>query len=267
MEKVANALHEVYKKDIMNLPVSCDLVRLCRKFSLLDFTQESSRYEKIKFTDDSATDPSDKVIFNLLHKISEKLYSEIPPNGDQEKAPVPVADGADLEHFRKEVNLQVFETLTNYIIARFGEHSRVVRILKSCNQSFVIATLVHLRYALMQKQIMFKDCRGEWYLEVKTCPQGKPSVVQRRKEQVFKLADSGLPKNLYRFEWEVQIEFDSSAVKAVNNVSIRLLGIDFTGVAAADCPEENRPGIEKMFHEMFSNLSISTPNLDFAVPQ
>lgn len=257
MEKVANALREVYKKDIMNLPVSCDLVRLCRKFSILDYSSANSRYEKVPFTEDSTNDPSDKVIYALLHKISEKLYC-VPPL-EEEKVP----DNDDLETFKKEVNLQVFETLTNYIINRFGEKSRVIRILKSCNQSFVIATLVHLRNALMQKQIMFKDCRGEWHLEVKTCPNGKPSVVQRRKEQVFKLTDSGLPKNMYRFEWEVQIEFDSCACKSIDSISIRLLGVDFTGVSNDDCPEDTRPALSEMFNAMFTNLVIATPALEF----
>lgn len=84
----------------------------------------------------------------------------------------------------------------------------------------MIATLVHIRMAFMSHNIQFKDCRGDnWFLEVCLGKDGtKPSVVQRRKEQVFKMADNGLPQNLYVFTWEVVIDFDSLECTSVMGI-------------------------------------------------
>lgn len=254
MEKVADSLREVYKKDLMNLPVSCDLVRLCRKFTIMETVDETP--QKIEFADTS-NDPLDKVLYSLLHMISDKLFTD-PALGD-EKRP----DKDDLSLFQKEVNMQVFETLTNYILMRFGEKSRVIRVLKSCNQSFVIATLTFLRLALMNQKLMFKDCRGEWYLELWTNKNGKPTVVQRRKEQVFRFGNNGVPVNTFRFEWDVSIEFDSLMCKSITRIEIRLLQIDFSGVSEDNVPPAERQESEQILRKTFENLLITTPDLHF----
>lgn len=179
MDKVATALRDVYAKDLATLPVSKDLPRLCKKIALLTYNDGNASYDVKKFT----ADATEQVVFNLLLGISKELYKASSSVGTD---PVITQEPTN-DTFTQEVNIQVHESLTQYLLKYWGEQSRLCRILKSLNQSFVIATLVHIRMALIAADIQFKDCRGDnWFLEVCLGKDGtKPSVVQRRKEQVF----------------------------------------------------------------------------------
>lgn len=250
MDKVATALREVYAKDLATLPVSKDLPRLCKKIAVLTYNASNSSYDVKKFT----ADATEQIVYNLLLGISKELYKVSSNVGTD---PL-VSLEPSTESFTQEVNIQVHESLTQYLVKYWGEHSRLCRILKSLNQSFVIATLVHIRMALMGCDIQFKDCRGDnWFLEVCLGKDGaKPSVVQRRKEQVFKMADNGLPQNLYVFTWEVIIDFDSLECLSVTDITIRWLGTDFSNVSEKDVPPQQRQEIEEKFKNVFTNLTV-----------
>jgi len=234
IDKVAHDLETVCAKNIEDLPVSRDLPRLARKFSLYNGT------EMVPFCPDLAKDKIETVMYQLITKISTLLNNENPE--------------ATEENFEKVVNMNIHETLNQYLLQFYGRDHRVLKVLKMCNQSTVIATLYHVRQGLKER-LEFKDPRpSHWYLEFKTNGQN-PVVIQRRKEQVYRFSDDKSTLiNLFQFEWKLEIVFDSVEVNHVSSVCVGLLNTDYS---KCTMDEEWQKESEQFLNDAFNDCVIS----------
>jgi hypothetical protein len=207
-------ISDVCHKTLVNLPVSKDLPRLGRNFTLSK--HNGSEFVTQTFTQDKAKDPIPTVVFRLIEALSNLLnYSHATPFTE--------------DIFNAEVNMNIHETLTKFLQVHFGEPNRIVNVLKTCNQSTVIATLFHVRTALEKIDIRFKDCRGQWFLLFHTGKDGNtPHITQRRVEQVYKMApDNTRLLNIFKFEWELELVFDSLNCDFIKAIAIRVNRVDF----------------------------------------
>jgi hypothetical protein len=241
IDQVAKDLEAVCTKNIEDLPVSRDLPRLARKFTLYENDKEQ------QFANDKNKDKIENVMFQLISKISQLLKNE--------------SADATQSNFDRVVNMNIHETLNQYLLQHYGRDHRVLKVLKTCNQSTVIATLYHVRKALLDEKLEFKDPRPNyWYLEFKSDGQN-PMVVQRRKEQVYRLSDDKTSLvNLFQFEWKLEITFDSVEVNHVCAVGLGLLEVDFS-----TCPleEEARKQSKKILEDAFANCKATNIQINF----
>lgn len=247
MDNVLKDLGDVYGKELAALPVSRDLPRLARKFTLLEYDVDLGAFVEETISPNKEKDDIAVVLFNVMTKMAKRLYSR-------------VADHVipDRETFNAEVNLQIHESLTAYLVKHYKERGRLVRVLKACNQSVVIATIQHIRQALMSRKILFKDCRGQWFLSFHTGETGdKPCVTQRRIEQVYNLTpDASSLINTYKFEWELGIEFDSLECNAITRIYLRMVSVDFSVVSESDMDAEARADAEAKLKQALANCSL-----------
>lgn len=258
IDKVAHDLEAVCAKNIEDLPVSRDLPRLARKFTLYDDDNN-----KFPFTPDIQKDKIENVMYQLISKISILLNNENPD--------------ASQENFDKVVNMDIHETLNQYLLQYYGRDHRVLKVLKMCNQSTVISTLYHVRQGLKER-LEFKDPRpSHWFLEFQTNDNSNnnnnnssssssngngngsntnfsPVVIQRRKEQVYRFSDDKTQLiNLFQFEWKLQINFDSVEVNYVKSVCVGLLNTDFS-----TCPMDEawKQTSKQFLEDAFANCVI-----------
>lgn len=236
--KVAHDLESVCAKNIEDLPVSRDLPRLARKFSLYKDN------DLTPFSEDMQKDKIETIMYNLITKISQLLNNENPE--------------ATVDNFDKVVNMNIHETLNQYLLQFYGRDHRVLKVLKMCNQSTVIATLFHVRQGLKER-LEFKDPRpSHWFLEFKT--DGKnPVVIQRRKEQVYRFSDDKSSLiNLFQFEWKLEIVFDSVEVNHVSRVTVGLLNTDFS---KCTMDQEWQQESEQFLNDAFSGCTSEELNI------
>jgi hypothetical protein len=231
MEHLIKDISDVCHKALVNLPVSKDLPRLGRNFTCLEYT--GSEYEVRPFTPDKTKDPIPAVVFRLVDHLCNAL--QYTHNG-------PFTE----DIFNVEVNMNIHESLTKFLQTHFGEPNRIVNVLKTCNQSTVIATLYHVRTALERIDIRFKDCRGQWFLHFHTGKdKNTPQVTQRRVEQVYKMApDNTRLLNIFKFEWELELVFDSLMCNFIKTICVRVLRVDFAeeGMALSETEKKEAEG-------------------------
>jgi hypothetical protein len=222
-------------------PVSSDLPRLARRFSLQKWTNDA--YGKLEFCSDIKKDTLETVVYGLLTQLVQMLK--------------PNTETVSLDVFLKEVNLEFVDSISQYLLKYYGEDAPLNRMLKACSQSVVISTLPHVRAALGQHNIQFKDCRGDWIIFFDTGQnEHLPRVKQRRKEQVYRL-NNGAVDNLYKFQWEIEICFDGLKVNEITGVTVRLLGIEFdTLLLTPEEQEKDRNAIT----QSLSNCHIMIEN-------
>ncbi|KAL0490227.1 hypothetical protein AKO1_006577 [Acrasis kona] len=249
MDLVVSDVRDVCHKTLENLPVSKDLPRLGRNFTC--YSYEGGECKEKSFTADKAKDPIPLVVYKLIGYLSDALkYTHNTPFSE--------------ENFNNDVNMSIHESLTKYLSTHFGEKTRVVNLLKTCNQSPVIAALFHIRTALSKIDINFKDCRGQWFLHFHTGKDhDKPQITQRRMEQVYKMApDNTRLLNLFKFEWELLFVFNSVECQVIEKVSLNLLRVDFSG-EGMELPENDRKDYENRIRSTFDKCSACT-NIQFA---
>jgi hypothetical protein len=202
IDAVAKDIGKCCQQKLEGSPVNCDLPRLARRFVLQQF--QGQQFEPVTFSKDVKKDKLETVLYGLLTELIHMLN------------PDTVNENVSLDTFLKEVNLEFVESISGYLLNHYGEAAPLNRMLKACSQSVVISTLPHLREALNKNNILFKDCRGDWIIYFDTgqdCRQ--PSVKQRRKEQVYRFASNGGLEMLYKFEWEIDVIFDSLKVNEI----------------------------------------------------
>jgi len=223
-------------------PVSSDLPRLARRFVLQKY--DGGEFVVLSFCKDIKKDSLELVVHGLL----DSLYQLLKPSSkDIQQVPY--------NTFEKEVNLQFVDSISQYLIKHYGETAPLNRMLKACSQGVVIAVLGHIRSALSKNNISVKDVKGEWYIFVHTNQENKPVVRQRRKEQVFRFSKDGGIELLYKFEWEIEVVFDSLDINEVVQVTFRLVGLTFDTPLIS--PQEQEE-IKEIFNTSLKDCTVST---------
>ena len=146
MSNVVDELTKVAQHKLETLPVSKDIPRLARKFTLFRFN--SQQMTERNFTADKAKDKINIVLFELMGALLGEMGLE--------------QVSATQDIFDSEVNTNIPTTFDKYLLKYYGENHPIIKLLKCCNQSPVIAVLFHVRECLKAHGIEFKDCRGMW---------------------------------------------------------------------------------------------------------
>ena len=146
MNNVVDELKKVAQHKLEHLPVSKDIPRLARKFTLFRFNGQQQQEKN--FTADKAKDKINIVLFELMHALCVEMNVQ--------------GVSATQEIFDTEVNTNIPTTFDKYLLKYYGENHAMIKLLKCCNQSPVIAVLFHVRECLKNHGIEFKDCRGMW---------------------------------------------------------------------------------------------------------
>jgi hypothetical protein len=151
-------IFEICNKPLENLPVSKDLPRLAKKFSLHVDNKEVSWIP----TDDDIINSEnsadmDEAMSLLVYHLLQNIHQSIQPQKD-----FTVANFPSYQKFQNEVNMNDHVTINQFLLKTFGEKDSVTQILKACHQSVIVHVLFAARAALMGRSIQFKDVRGAW---------------------------------------------------------------------------------------------------------
>ncbi|KAG2377966.1 hypothetical protein C9374_008588 [Naegleria lovaniensis] len=242
MTNVVDELTKVAQHKLESLPVSKDIPRLARKFTLFRYNKQDSTMQEKNFTADKAKDKINIVLFELMHALCSEIGTQSP-------------GGASQEIFDTEVNTNIPTTFDKYLLKYYGENHAIIKLLKCCNQSPVIAVLFHVRECLKNHGIEFKDCRGMWFLDFHTGKDFKtPIITQRRIEQVYSISeDKSSLICKYKFEWEISIQFDTLHCDHITKIELKLKDLDYSGYS---CPEKEKEESGKVFAKAFSGTVV-----------
>jgi hypothetical protein len=146
MKKIENDCKKICSKKFEELPVSKDVIRLAHKVKILVRDDITTEYE-IK---NKENDGQINVIFNLFDQIGKIVQPDINLNK---------------EEFLKEVNLDLEETLTKYILKNFKE-GPVTSIFKTIQQTLIGRTVINIRTELDKFGLKFRDAKI-WTVDIK----------------------------------------------------------------------------------------------------
>jgi len=93
-------------------------------------------------------------------------------------------------------------SLTEFLDNIVGPTSKVVNVLKACNQSILAPGVLKLKVAV-GNQYPFKDVRGSWRIDVHIYPDGL-NVTHLKRERSFE-DDSA---DYFEFDWSLKLVFD-----------------------------------------------------------
>lgn len=158
-------------------------------------------------------------------------------------------------------NFLEHQAFTFFLNKFYGNDSRVVKLLKMCDQGCVVSYLSRIG-ELLAKQIpgyRTKDVRGSWNIFIKKYPNAY-SFTHRRTEHCVKTIDNVFLLTTFGFEWEVEIYFDSLAMNHIDGFETRLLKLDTTVTS----PQlKNRPNFaqemeseEAQFRQIFGSPKL-----------
>jgi hypothetical protein len=220
-------------KPLKELPVGSDLPRLAARIKVVQFeankdfmfttpmqiplvtisknsdTQYENRYEidmdDIQITEDVNSENYERVKQrNNIYKVLKSLITRFQPEA---------IDIVTLESLTKQVDIDVHDSLNDYLTLHLGEDKPVVRILKSLHQSIVSTVLAKLRVAIIETELRLKDIRGAWEIFVKFHRSSDNTISQvitshKRKEQVYMKKETGM-EQLFIIEWEFELIYNT----------------------------------------------------------
>lgn len=171
-------LIDTFRK-LCDLPVAKDLLRLCNKISIFEVNTFSTdqmfsypnidelqllnyRIKDLNKEDDDIENGEDDIKFEnkftrVIHSILTVLVQEIESINENrnEQCHTCCTNGNHIASlschmFEKEVNLNNFQSLEQFMLNYFGEESPVVTVLKLCNQSIIAPAVIALKKQLGQ---------------------------------------------------------------------------------------------------------------------
>ena len=127
-----------------------------------------------------------QTVFHFLYCLKQLLCKEV---------------SMDWNDFNSRVYMNDHETVTQYLLEKFGEDSILTLLLKSCHQTIIAKVLRRFREA----GLTFKDARGSWRIQIRISKCGNyVSSLHRRKEQMIYRDDTGFGfEDEFKFEWEL----------------------------------------------------------------
>jgi len=97
--------------------------------------------------------------------------------------------------------------LSEYLEQVVGVDSKVLGVLKACNQSILAPGVLKLK-CTVGNQFAFKDMRGSWRINIYITPD-KVCVTHLKRERSFE--DD--PADYFEFEWSLVLVFDGNVTK------------------------------------------------------
>jgi hypothetical protein len=173
------------------------------------------------------------------------------------------------EVFDKKVSAFDQKSIEAFLIENFEENSKVLKVLKLCHQSIVICFLGHFTEILWENlKIRYKDCQDvPWQIHfkffskqenrnIKTC-----SITHIRTEQCCQLDNDGILVKIFRFSWELEIQFDSMRMNRIEKITAKITGTDWNYNDEKLKPQKQQ-FIEKKFLALFGNPKIINDGLE-----
>ncbi|KAL0490307.1 methyltransferase-like protein [Acrasis kona] len=268
-QEMAEAVRNIWLKDISELPVSKDLPRLAKKIKIHDSVNDVINYID-QPTDEGELKPStpteidgtvgeqhrDEVLNRCMYSIVMSMSQELRDFNQN-------MSGMTLQMFEREINVTDHKSIQNFLTRNFGNNGRVVKVLKACNQSIIAPPVTQLKKLLLDK-IDYKDVKGEWTINIHISPvttgHGEDRredvsviVAHRKKEQV--LVKRKITYELvYQFEWEFTIRFTRN-VEDIESISLRLGDILFNG--ERDFKDEEKQDIKNMLKDIIVDQTVT----------
>eukprot|EP00761_Pharyngomonas_kirbyi_P012538 gb/GECH01012565.1/.p1 GENE.gb/GECH01012565.1/~~gb/GECH01012565.1/.p1 ORF type:complete len:319 (+),score=78.52 gb/GECH01012565.1/:1-957(+) len=277
---ISKEVSKVWERPLDKLPVGKDLPRLCRKFCINHCSPSDegvSKNETEWWVGDLSEDSLGTIIHSLLRFLAlefneleqlkdgfiKRKLGNSSDNNTRELEKIEQDFDQDgfikLSVFNREVRTDSHESITSFLLELFGEQSAVVKVLKLCHQTVVLAVMYHLRLSMRFHNIDFKDVRGKWQVFINLLSRPgeadtSVSVVHRRTEQVYiKSTDEGDygTKNTYQFEWELEVSFRSKELNRIDNVVVRLNQIEWNN--DIPFPQDKKQKEENRLRNAFFN--------------
>ena len=201
--------------------------------------KQSGQLIEEEFCENKQDDSIEQVIYLLVCSLTKLLKSE--------------SEMASFDKFNQTVDMNIHETLNRYLLQQYGRDHRVLGILKMCNQSSAISVQNHVRAALLSKNIQFKDPRPSYWAIEFTSDGQCPTVIQRRREQVYEMSTTNgfNMVRLFVFEWQLVITFDSLEVNHISEIAVELVDLDFTK-GDKPIPDETQEDFRKVLGDLFA---------------
>ena len=136
---------------------------------------------------------------------------------------VPYSIPLGLEEFQELVGFGNPQTLSKFIVERFGQC--FMPLLKMTSQSVIVSFLGHLGESLyFAAGIRAKDYKGQWKVTYKRDEQTNiVSICHWRKEMLCTMIDNRSLVELCTMEWELKMKFDSLWMRRLEAMEVQQL--------------------------------------------
>mmetsp|Transcript_16381 Transcript_16381/g.20956 ORF Transcript_16381/g.20956 Transcript_16381/m.20956 type:complete len:289 (-) Transcript_16381:119-985(-) len=214
-------------RPIVKLPISVDLPRLARKTIIYD--GDSLLFD--------GTDPANEHLGSNeaenRTKLIQGVWSSVAKLVDEERECI----GDLCDALRGG---DVAAQLGNFMGNNYTDDSRVIRILKVCNQSLLAPTVVRMKESIGIKY-PYKDQRGQWIIVIRK-EHENITVTHTKKEQSWEsLSDFALQH--FEYTWSLRIELDITGENLLS-VTVTIDDIQFEDTV----PHETRNKIVACFN-------------------
>jgi len=222
-----------WTKPYHTLPVHVDIPRLARKIAIYangDGVLSAQSDDKSAYTQVQDGAKQDYLIIRDIIVTLSKVLGEPKTQQDNITERFPSFFGTG------DPSLSLNDFLEQVV----GANSKVVNVLKACNQSILAPGVLKLKFTV-GNAYPFKDMRGSWRIDIHV-DDDKLCVTHLKRERSFE--DD--PADYFEFEWSLKLIFDKDAAQ----LQEVLLHID-------DLSFGNRMGTKKKdkIQEVMTNFS------------
>jgi len=194
-----NKILNILQRPFATLPVAIDLPRLSSLMCVERKTQ-TGEVEVVYSPADTSVTTNLRL---LLAALSINLEPEIDRNVDKA-----------FENYFSKGNVEIARVLVKFLQQEFGgDESKVVRVVKSCNQAVISPALIELKMS-MGVTNMTKDVAHSWFITI-TIEHNKEIFVRTRKREQH-------INNLFQFQWQLVLHYDEN-VRCKGNCIFPLL--------------------------------------------
>jgi len=215
-ELFENVVKVCSNRNFHDLPISKDILRLVSKIHLIENGQEVPIISSA-----NSGQGNIPAVFSLLKTLGKHIQGI----------------DVDAASFSSKVNLNDYESLSDWIVSNFGETNAICRVLGSCHQSLINLTLSTLKSKLtkMNPKLNLKDHRGNWHIFIKMTTDETSgrlkslSSIHKRGEIAYERSeDGGDHIQYFVFEWSIETIYDVTTTSTTGNerLPIELKAID-----------------------------------------
>jgi len=195
-----------WSKPANTLPVHVDVPRLARKMAIYADNRNTVLHAA-KDTDTGMGEDSmhksvnTKPLDNQLHdqKIIKDIILTLSVHLGEHKDKQRHIESKFPEYFGPG---DTSVALRDYMEQVIGDDSKVISVLKACNQSILAPGVLKLKFTV-GNQFPFKDMRGSWRIDI-IVDADKVTVIHSKRERSFE--DS--PSEYFEFGWSLAMIFD-----------------------------------------------------------
>lgn len=199
-------IHMKWSRPVKTLPVHVDVPRLARKMAIYADNNKNHVLHAAKDTgaglsDDAPLGTVNKHPDAQLHdqRIIRDIILTLSIHLGEPKEQQRHIEAKFPEYFGPgDTSVALREYMENVV----GDDSKVIGVLKACNQSILAPGVLKLKFSV-GNQFPFKDMRGSWRIDI-IVDKDKVTVIHSKRERSFE--DS--PSDYFEFGWSLAMVFD-----------------------------------------------------------